>query len=218
VHLDYQNRRFVMYFHGPVAGADFQRTFAATSNNGIDFAPIGVAIGPPYVRMFRHQEWHYGMFGGKRTKLLRSRDGLSLFELGPTLFPQYENQAVGPRHVAVQKLSEERLAVFYTRKGDAPEHVRVGHIDISGHWTEWRVDESRPLLTPKRDYEGGDVPLASSAQGMSKGREKALRDPAVFEENGRTWLLYAVAGESGIAIAELIRPGLVGRIFSSFRT
>jgi hypothetical protein len=35
-----------------------------------------------------------------------------------------------------------------------------------------------------------------------------LRDPAVFDENGRTFLLYAVAGESGIAIAEVtFQPG-----------
>jgi hypothetical protein len=33
-----------------------------------------------------------------------------------------------------------------------------------------------------------------------------LRDPAVYEESGRTYLLYAVAGESGsgIAIAEVL--------------
>jgi hypothetical protein len=32
-----------------------------------------------------------------------------------------------------------------------------------------------------------------------------LRDPAIFEEadSGRVFLLYAVAGESGIAIAEV---------------
>ena len=30
-----------------------------------------------------------------------------------------------------------------------------------------------------------------------------LRDPAVYVEDGRTYLLYAVAGESGIAIAEV---------------
>jgi hypothetical protein len=28
--------------------------------------------------------------------------------------------------------------------------------------------------------------------------------PAIFEENGRVYLFYAVAGESGIAIAELV--------------
>jgi hypothetical protein len=30
-----------------------------------------------------------------------------------------------------------------------------------------------------------------------------LRDPAIFQEDGRTYLLYAVAGEAGIGIAEL---------------
>jgi len=33
-----------------------------------------------------------------------------------------------------------------------------------------------------------------------------LRDPAIFEENERVYLLYAVAGESGIAIAEVVLP------------
>jgi hypothetical protein len=32
---------------------------------------------------------------------------------------------------------------------------------------------------------------------------RQLRDPAIFTEDGRTYLLYSVAGESGIAIAEL---------------
>ncbi|MHB8621379.1 MAG: hypothetical protein ACYDAG_17750, partial [Chloroflexota bacterium] len=34
-----------------------------------------------------------------------------------------------------------------------------------------------------------------------------LRDPAIFEEVGRRFLLYSVAGEQGIGIAELdFRP------------
>jgi hypothetical protein len=32
-----------------------------------------------------------------------------------------------------------------------------------------------------------------------------LRDPAIYVEDDRIYLLYAIAGESGIAIAELIR-------------
>ena len=31
-----------------------------------------------------------------------------------------------------------------------------------------------------------------------------VRDPAIFEEDGRVYLLYAVKGEAGIAIVELI--------------
>ena len=30
-----------------------------------------------------------------------------------------------------------------------------------------------------------------------------LRDPAILEDEGHTYLMYAVAGESGIALAEL---------------
>ena len=31
-----------------------------------------------------------------------------------------------------------------------------------------------------------------------------LRDPAIYEEAGKTYLLYAVGGESGIALAEML--------------
>jgi hypothetical protein len=33
---------------------------------------------------------------------------------------------------------------------------------------------------------------------------RQLRDPAVFEEDDHVFLAYAVAGESGIALAELV--------------
>ena len=36
------------------------------------------------------------------------------------------------------------------------------------------------------------------------GHVNQLRDPAIFEEDARVYLLYAVAGESGIALAEVI--------------
>jgi hypothetical protein len=34
-------------------------------------------------------------------------------------------------------------------------------------------------------------------------RSRALRDPCFFADEGRLWLLYAVAGEYGIGLAEL---------------
>jgi hypothetical protein len=40
----------------------------------------------------------------------------------------------------------------------------------------------------------GDTQFASGAQ---------LRDPTVFEENRRAYLLYSICGEQGIAVAEL---------------
>jgi hypothetical protein len=45
--------------------------------------------------------------------------------------------------------------------------------------------------------------LSPSLRSTAYGHVNQLRDPAIFEEDGRTFLLYAVAGESGIAIAEV---------------
>ena len=53
------------------------------------------------------------------------------------------------------------------------------------------------------DYEGADLPLEPSERGAIHNRAHQLRDPAIFQEDGRTYLLYSVAGENGIAIAEL---------------
>ena len=34
-------------------------------------------------------------------------------------------------------------------------------------------------------------------------RVNQLRDPAIYQEDDKTYLLYSVAGENGLAIAEL---------------
>jgi hypothetical protein len=46
------------------------------------------------------------------------------------------------------------------------------------------------------------APRASQYGGCLQ-RVNQLRDPAIFEDDGRIYLLYAVAGEQGIAIGEL---------------
>ena len=54
------------------------------------------------------------------------------------------------------------------------------------------------------DYEGGDLPLVASAVGMAYERKRELRDPAIYEEGGDIYLLYSVAGESGIGLARVM--------------
>jgi hypothetical protein len=53
-------------------------------------------------------------------------------------------------------------------------------------------------------HEGADLPLTKSSGGPASERLRQLRDPAIYREGKRTWLLYSIAAESGIAIAELI--------------
>ncbi|WP_246684589.1 sulfotransferase [Mesorhizobium sp. B2-7-1] len=201
VHVDQRHRRFVMYFHGPAKGGKDQVTFAATSGDGLHFNPLSEPLGPFYARFFHHDQWWYGLLGTGAVTVFRSRNGISDFERGPVVLPAMKRLPT-PRHLALQK-SGRWLRVYYTRMGDAPERILHGTIDLAEDWRNWTVQGETELLRPRMDFEGAGLPVRRSRTGAAEGRENALRDPAIFEENGRTWLLYAVAGESGIALAEI---------------
>lgn len=49
------------------------------------------------------------------------------------------------------------------------------------------------------------MPVLPSYRGAISLEVNQLRDPAIHEEDGRVYLLYAVKGEAGIAIAELLQ-------------
>jgi hypothetical protein len=89
--------------------------------------------------------------------------------------------------------------------GEAPERILHSTVDLTKDWKEWAPTPGEVLLEPEKDYEGAKEPLVPSKNGAIAGPVRQLRDPAVFHENGRRYLLYAVAGEQGIAIAELVR-------------
>jgi hypothetical protein len=74
---------------------------------------------------------------------------------------------------------------------------------LGGDWLTWRCGEPTSLLTPEMDWEGAGEPIERSVGGAKHRPVHELRDPAIYEENGRTYLLYTTAGEQGIAIAEL---------------
>ena len=210
VHVDEENRRIIMYYHGPLirqeALADDpltqtypilggQRSLVALSENGIDFTSGHEAFGPSYFRVFKWQGQVYAL--GMPGIFFRSDDGLTGFEGGPILFSRHM------RHTAVQ-LRGAILNVFYSNAGDCPEHILLSQIALADGWHNWRASEPISVLLPETDYEGADLPLKPSERGAIHSRARQLRDPGIFEEDGRTYLLYSVAGESGLAIAELI--------------
>ena len=193
VHVDEQNQRIVMYFHG-LDGFASQLTRVALSQDGIRFQGLPQKLGRTYFRVFRHRGMTYAL--AMPGQLYRSRDGLTAFEPGPLLF----NPAM--RHSALLKRGD-RLYVFWTQVGDAPESILLSTIDLSPPWTQWKDSGPRAVLRPERDWEGADRPVEPSLRSTAYGKVNQLRDPAIFEESGRIYLLYAAAGESGIAIAEV---------------
>lgn len=194
VHVDAARRRIVMYFHG-LEGVGHQVTRVATSANGIDFAARPEVLGRSYFRVFQHEGMTYGL--AMPGQLYRSRDGLTGFEPGPVLFNP------NMRHAAVLRRGDD-LLVFWTQVGDVPEQILLSRIDLAGDWSRWTDGAPVPVLRPERSWEGADAPLVPSVRSTAYGTVNQLRDPAIFEEAGRVYLLYAVAGESGIAIAEVV--------------
>jgi len=106
------------------------------------------------------------------------------------------------RHAAVLK-EDNRLLLFYSRIGDNPESILFSEIDLDKDWTEWKPSKPMMVIKPEMDYEGARLPLKASSLGASKTPSNQLRDPYVFKDKNRLYLFYSVAGEAGIALAEL---------------
>lgn len=195
VHVDHQRRRFVMYVHG-LTGFQVQRTRVALSPDGLDFEALEPLLGPSYFRVFKWQDMTYALTMPGR--MLRATDALGPFEPGPLVF----NEPL-QRHTAVRVRPEGELEVFWTRVGDQPERMLVSRIDLKSDWQQWRAGPEQEVFRGEHDWEGAHLPIAPSWRSGIDLPVNQLRDPALFEEDGRTWLLYAVQGESGIALAEL---------------
>ncbi|MFA6244447.1 MAG: hypothetical protein WC655_26125 [Candidatus Hydrogenedentales bacterium] len=202
--VDAERNELRMYFHCPSKSTGEQMTYVARSTDGIRFVAGATPLGPSYFRVFRYEGYWYAM--AKPGTLYRSLDGLTPFEVGPNAFAGVKGCNEGNtriRHVALD-LVENVLNVYWTNIGDRPESILHASIALNADWTEWKASPPELLLKPQEPYEGADLPLLASQGAKSTARENAVRDPGIFKEEGRTYLLYSVAGEAGIAIAELI--------------
>lgn len=209
VMVDDQRREIRMYFHGPAQRGGGQKSFVAVSKDGLHFQASEEVLGLFYFRVVRWQEAWLAM--AKGGLLYRSRDGLAGFEKGPNPFPgsaaRDENyNTPGPRHVALHRVGKV-LWVYYSNIGDEPERLLRSQIQLTDDWRTWTASAPGEILRPETDYEGASLPLKKSVAGAMNGSEHALRDPAIFvDSDGRVYLLYSIAGESGIGIAE-VRDG-----------
>jgi hypothetical protein len=199
-HVIAESREIRLYFHG-LEGCCYQVSRVATSTDGIHFQAAPEILGQSYLRLFHYQDWYYGM--AMPGIFSRSQDGLSRFELGPTLFNPHM------RHAGLLRRGD-RLYVFWSQVGDTPERILLSTIDLRPHWRAWHASAPTEVLRPEHPWEGSNEPLAASIRGAINIPVNQLRDPAIFEEDDRVFLLYTVAGESGIAIAEVFLDACTG--------
>jgi hypothetical protein len=215
--VDDANRRLIMWFHGwwtngerwpetlPEARAwarergYAQQTQVAESADGLAFAVRPAITRPSYLRVFELDGTLYGV--SRLGTLSRASDPLEAFEAGAGLFRDgpYAGRV---RHVALV-LEGSRLDVYFTAIGDAPERAMVASVALDGDWTTWRAGDAVEVLRPEAGYECVDLPVAPSESGDIAVPARQIRDPFVFEEDGRTVLFYAACGEQAIAAATL---------------
>ena len=218
IYIDEPNRRLILYVHGmwtdgkqwpaePNAAlkwlrdngyAQYTQTFV--SRDGLHFeARPGISAKTSYVRAFRVDGNYYAM--GRLGVLLRAQDPLAPFETGPNPFDSgpYARRV---RHVALL-VRKNVLYVFFSAIADAPEKILLASIALSGDWNNWKATPPVEVLAPREPYECVELPVTPSKAGESEGPERALRDPAVFEENGKVTLFYSVCGEQGIGAADV---------------
>ncbi len=202
VHVDHERREVLMYYHG-CSLPNGQRTMLARSADGLHFTSDRRDLGGPYMRIFDYRQQRYGLC---MPGIFNRQQPDGGFEEGPQAYAVPDGLEM-MRHTAVRVVGDV-LEVLYTCRGDSPERVYLSQVDLTANWRDWRIPHGSEVLRPDATWEGTDLPLSVSLGGQSKGRENALRDPCLFcdrtADGEEAWyLLYAVAGESGIAVARV---------------
>ena len=207
VHIFGSAGKVRMYFHtDDYPGSREQWNGVAESTDGINFTLASTQnIGKYYMRVFEWSGQFFGLQKGWSTapaELGVSDDGIARFAFIKTL------SQGSVRHMGLL-LKGNILLVFFSRIGDAPERILLSTIDLAaGPPSTWDLSDAIEVLRPQLAYEGANFPLVASKKSDATNVNQ-LRDPFAFEEGGRTYLFYTVAGESGIALAE-IRYELLG--------
>ena len=106
------------------------------------------------------------------------------------------------RHSALIVI-EHKLYVFYTQRGDAPEKILLSVIDLDKEPKNWEASKPIEVTRPEFEWEGAYLPIQYSSRSSINTPVNQLRDPCVFQDEGKLYLLYSVKGENGIAISTL---------------
>jgi hypothetical protein len=221
IYIDQEKRKIILWAHGmwtdgkawPGAGGGNQAderqwlmtnhyeqyTQSFESSDGLHFASHPAITKHSYLRVFIYRGSFYGVARGGR--LFRSKDPFAEFEPGSDLFRD-SPYAGRVRHTAVL-LRGDTLYVFFSAIGDAPEHILVTKVDLTKDWTEWKAAPPVDVLTSQENYECSDLASAPSKAGDVEIPVHQLRDPGIFEDNGKVYLFYSICGEQGLAAAEV---------------
>jgi hypothetical protein len=199
VHIDSATRQIRLYFNSTYKGLHWL-TGVAFSTDGLAFTARPDTLAHYYyTRVFSYKGIYYCISKhdadqGGELDHCQDSIGLSHFDKIKDIIPLV-------RHVGVT-FRDSTLLCFYSKGEQAPEKILVCTVRLSGKPINWVFSDSLEVLEPEMVYEGINFPNVPSIFN-SEINVRELRDPYIYEEGGKTYLFYAIAGESGIAGAEL---------------
>jgi hypothetical protein len=231
--VDREGKRIVLYFHGKPAGVVSkakagerdpeagQKSTFAVSEDGLHFEVGKVTVGPAYLRIFRHGDAWYAISakGLMRAPRLCQPFADVAEVIGPEIAGQVDPVKLGEpgavanrpkagadrysiRHVGIDIVGD-RLLVYFTCVGHRPERILCTSINMKGDPAKWRAKGVQEVLRPEWQWEGVGLGLEFSKGGRSHAWERGLRDPGIFVEDGKRYLVYSAAGEHGFGMALL---------------
>jgi hypothetical protein len=220
--IDDARQEIVLFYHGgrrSAAGVnEGQRSAAATSSDGLHFAPLNLVVGAAYLRVFSHGGAWYSLVGsgelGRTTDLHQPFAKVAdiigdeiVAAIAPRDLPSDRKGAKGRerfsiRHVGVD-IESGRLLIYFTCVGHKPERILAAAVPLDGPPEKWRSTAAFEVMRAREEWEGGRRPVVHSFGGISREMENSLRDPTIFREGGKVWLIYAAAGEHGMGLAPI---------------
>jgi hypothetical protein len=239
VHVDHDNKRIEMYFHGPIKYKNklcrWQKTLSANSLWGLDFSSgiKAVVLSSSYLRVFEAAGVLQGLSSSRHYTSRTTAESLvesaeseycgNQWQGRPARFMDFSGftqSGVGPftpartkiRHLGIYK-ADNRLHVFFTMKGHAPERILATSVMLNSGCWQCTAPQAAPveILRAKETWEGGAVAPSPSTKGAQFELENALRDPFLFYEDDALYLFYVGGGERAIGLAQLTRTIARGR-------
>jgi hypothetical protein len=197
VHIDNDNKKIIMYYHTPFS--DWQYTFKSYSDTGLSFVSDNKPLGMFYFRVFKFDNRTFAIAKNRNTSgITYELIGDSEHQIDNEWIVQDENFIPNMRHCAVLTYNN-KVFVFYSVIGEEQESIYCSEVNVN----TWEIIQTKLVLKPECDYEGVNLPKFKSTPGSVNYDVNQLRDPCIYQEDSKVYLLYSYAGESGIAIGEI---------------
>lgn len=195
--IDQDSKQLKMYYHGNFEAG--QGTLLAISSDGLSFTNI---VEEPlcdfYLRVFEYKGTQYGI-------AKRGNKGAVIYNIDNNFEVLFEFLPSSRHCHAIVK--DDTLYIAYSVMGHTPEHIRLCTIALDEDISNWQVLSDQALLWPTFKYEGADATRVTSQPGSATARYgtriQELRDPFMFDLNGKVHILYVTQGERAIAYAQL---------------